>query len=196
MFLHKGSNTARKRTFNFCDTYSLTLLGWNIRMPGLWRLYGINLKQAFMKHFGSILDFTHERNRDIMRVYRERLAEATVIVMPAIFELVAQSPASRFWVSEERAAAVVAAMEAGKPMPRMRSNKREMFGEIYRRYLIMRKDCPGKSAYELVARIVNQPAPKFYLTPRTVGEFIYRIRNGWYDNQYDRYRDCRAACGE
>ena len=157
----------------------------------------LTLKRQFtMKYFGSILDFTRERNADLMRVYRDKLAEASVIVMPVIFELVAQSPASRFWVSEERAAIVISAMVAGKPMPRMRSNKREMFEEIYRRYLVMRKDCPDKSVYELVTKIVNQPAPKFYLTPRTVGEFIYRIKNGWYDNQYDRYRDCQTACGE
>lgn len=149
-----------------------------------------------MKYFGSILDFTKERNADLMRVYRARLAEASIIVMPVIFELVAESPASRFWVSEERAAIVISAMAAGKPMPRMRSNKREMFTEIYRRYLVMREDYPDKSVYELVTKIVNQPAPKFYLTPRTVGEFIYRIKNGWYDNQYDRYKDCRNTCGE
>lgn len=149
-----------------------------------------------MKYFGSILDFTRERNKDLMRVYHEKLAEASIIVMPVIFELVAESPASRFWVSEERAAIVISAMAAGKPMPRMRSNKREMFNEIYRRYLIMRKDCPDKSVYEIVTKIVNQPTPKFYLTPRTVGEFIYRIKNGWYDKQYDRYKDCRTACGE
>lgn len=149
-----------------------------------------------MKYFGSILDFTKQRNADLMRVYRDRLAEASIIVMPVIFQLVADSPASRFWVSEERAAIVISAMAAGKPMPRMRSNKREMFEEIYRRYLLMRKDYPDKSVYELVTKIVNQPAPKFYLTPRTVGEFIYRIKNGWYDNQYDRYRDCHTACGE
>ena len=149
-----------------------------------------------MKYFGSILDFTKQRNADLMRVYRDRLAEASIIVMPVIFQLVADSPASRFWVSEERAAIVISAMAAGKPMPRMRSNKREMFEEIYRRYLLMRKDYPDKSVYELVTKIVNQPAPKFYLTPRTVGEFIYRIKNGWYDNQYDRYRDCRTTRGE
>ena len=149
-----------------------------------------------MKYFGSILDFTKQRNADLMRVYRDRLAEASIIVMPVIFQLVADSPASRFWVSEERAAIVISAMAAGKPMPRMRSNKREMFTEIYRRYLVMREDYPDKSVYELVTKIVNQPAPKFYLTPRTVGEFIYRIKNGWYDKSNDRYKDCRTACGE
>ncbi len=141
-----------------------------------------------MKYFGSIMDFTRQRNDDLMRAFREQLALARFIVMPEIFELVAESPASRFWVSEERAAIVIAAMEAGKPLTRMRRNKREMFEEIYRRYLIERKNNPRKSVYELVTRIVNQPAPKFYLTPRTVGEFIYRIKNGWYDKQFDRYR--------
>lgn len=141
-----------------------------------------------MKYFGSILDFTRERNADLMRAFREQIALARFIVMPEIFELVAESPASRFWVSEERAAIVISAMAAGKPLPRMRSNKREMFEEIYRRFLIERKENPKKSVYELVTKIVNQPAPKFYLTPRTVGEFIYRIKNGWYDKQFDRYR--------
>ena len=149
-----------------------------------------------MKYFGSILEFTWARNIDLMRAYLEKLAEASIIVMPVIFELVAESPASRFWVSEERAAIVISTMAAGKPMPRMRRNKREMFEEIYRRFIIMKQEFPDKSVYELVTNIVNQPAPKFYLTPRTVGEFIYRIKNGWYDNQYDRYRDCRIADGE
>ena len=149
-----------------------------------------------MKYFGSILEFTRARNADLMRAYRETLAEASIIVMPVIFELVAESPASRFWVSEERAAIVISTMAAGKPMPRMRRNKREMFEEIYRRFIIMKQEFPDKSVYELVTNIVNQPAPKFYLTPRTVGDFIYRIKNGWYDNQYDRYRDCRIADGE
>ena len=82
-----------------------------------------------MKHLGCILDFTHERNCDLMRAYRKKIEEANTIVMPVIFELVSQSPASRFWVSEERAAIVISAMAAGKPMPRMRENKREMFEE-------------------------------------------------------------------
>lgn len=141
-----------------------------------------------MKYLGSILDFTKERNADLMRAFREQLALARFIVMPEIFELVAQSPASRFWVSEERAAIVISAMLAGKKLPRMRSNKREMFEEIYRRFLIERKNNPDKSVYELVTGIVSQPAPKFYLTPRTVGEFIYRIKNGWYDKQSTGYR--------
>lgn len=141
-----------------------------------------------MKNIGSILDFTRQRNDDLMRAYRAQLDAARFVVMPKIFELVAASPSSRFWVSEERAAIVISAMLSGKPLQRMRRNKREMFEEIYRRFLIERKNNPEASIYELVSVVVNQPAPKFYLTPRTVGEFIYRIKSGWYDKQFNRNR--------
>lgn len=141
-----------------------------------------------MKYFGSILNFTVERNDDLMRAFRQQLALSRFIVMPEIFEMVSQSPASRFWVSAERAAVVISAMDAGRPLPRMRSNKREMFEEIYRRFLIEREKKPETPIPELVAWVVNQPAPKFYLTPRTVGELIYRIKNGWYDKQFDQYK--------
>lgn len=149
------------------------------------------------KHFGSIMDFTRQRNEDIMRAYREQLALADYIVMPEIFRKVAESPAKRFWVSEERAAVEVSRMLVGKPFSRMRANKREMFKEIFRRYIALRDLHPRKSLPELVSIIVNQPAPRFYLTPRTVGEFVYRINNGWYDKLFDRYRkdiDGESSC--
>ena len=139
------------------------------------------------KNFGSILDFTRQRNEDLMRAYREQLARARFIVMPEIFSLVADSPASRFWVSEERAAVEVSRMLAGKPFSRMRPNKREMFEEIFRRFLIEREKFPEMSLFQLVSRVVTQPAPKFYLAPRTVGEYIYLIKSGWYDSQPKLY---------
>ncbi len=144
-----------------------------------------------MKYFGSIMDFTQQRNNDLLSTYRRCIEEADYIVKPDIFQKVADSPASRFWVSEERAAIVVSAMLAGRSpkFPPTRRLKREMFEEIYRRFLQERKDAPDESVYELVARVINQPAPKFYLTARTVGELIYRIGNGWYDRQHDRYRN-------
>lgn len=134
-----------------------------------------------MKYFGSILDFTHQRNEDLMRVFRLKILEADFIVMTDIFEQVANSPASRFWVSEERAAIVMSDMFKGKCIDRMRPNKREMFEEIFKRVSALRKENPEKSLFELTSIVVNSPAPKFYLTPRSAGELIYRIKNGWYD---------------
>lgn len=129
-----------------------------------------------MKYLGSSAYFTRQRNADLMRVFRQKLAEATVVRMPEIFRQVAESPASRFWVSEERAAIVIAAMEAGRAIPEMIPSKREMFREIYRRYRELRRTHPLMDIIELASIIVNQPAPSFYFTPRSVGEIIYRIR--------------------
>ncbi|MCI6671847.1 MAG: hypothetical protein MSG77_04840 [Prevotella sp.] len=143
-----------------------------------------------VKHYGCILDFTKERNQELLRVYQEKLSEVGYIIMPQIFEQVANSPCSRFWVSEERAAIVISSLLAGKPLLNMRKNKREMFEEIFRRFLAVREKYPEKSIYALAIMVVNQPAPRFYMTPRTVGELIYRIKNGWYDKQFNRYKDC------
>lgn len=144
-----------------------------------------------MKYFGSTVTFTRERNADIMRVFRQKLVEADFIRMDDICRQVAESPSSRFWVSAERAAVVISSMEAGRAVPCLTEMKREMFDEIFRRYKEMRLLRPEESLLDLVAVIVNQPAPKFYFTPRTVREFVRRIRSGW----YDRKQCCLEADG-
>lgn len=140
----------------------------------------------FMKYFGSTVDFTHQRNAEIMRVYRQKIVEADVIRMDDICRQVAESPSSRFWVSEERAAIVISAMEAGRALPCMTGSKREMFAEIFRRYKEMRPLYPDMTIKELAGIIVNQPAPKFYYTPRSVGQFISRMRTGFYDRKKEK----------
>lgn len=138
-----------------------------------------------MKSFGAVLEFTRERNDALLRAYRIQLRKAHYIVMADIFQKVADSPAPRFWVSEERAAIVISAMVAGRPLPPMRECKRQMFQEIYARYLQARSHDPDTPLSLLVADIVNQPAPHFYLTPRTIAQLIYHINknNRKYEKQ-------------
>ena len=118
------------------------------------------------KHFGSIMDFTRQRNDDIMRAYREQLALANYIIMPEIFKKVAESPARRFWVSEERAAVEVSRMLVGKPFSRMRTNKREMFKEIFRRYIALRDLHPDKSYLSILSLALSE---SLYIVLRMVG---------------------------
>lgn len=136
-----------------------------------------------MKNFGSILEFTHERNADLMRAYRELIASAGSILLRNIFESISDSPASRFWVSDERAAIVISAMLAGRKLPKMRPNKKEMFDEIFRRFLILRNQKPELGFHDIIHVVIRQPAPKFYLTPQTVKEYFFRIKKGFYDNR-------------
>ena len=95
--------------------------------------------------------------------------------------MMSETPARRFWVSEGRAAIVISMMESGKRLPNMRPTKLKMFNEIHRRYKELRAREPGKSLASLVAEIVMQPAPEYYLTPGTIKEFIFRIKKGKYE---------------
>lgn len=131
-----------------------------------------------MKYFGSAMEFVRQRDRALLDAFNRILSSGD---KPSVNEAclrVAQSPSPRFWVSPERATIVVGAMLAGRPMPRMRQSKRDMFNEIFSRFNAMRAAAPGISIYDAVSVIINQPAPSFYLSARTVALFVYRaIRN-------------------
>lgn len=84
--------------------------------------------------------------------------------------------------------AVVTALMKGKlVLNAMRPTKREMFQEIYSRVLVLQKEFPDKSLFEVVMKSVNSPAPKFYMTPRSAMETIYKIKKGFYEHQQRRY---------
>lgn len=125
-----------------------------------------------MKKIGSKLEFGAERLADLRRAYRRCIADCDRIVLDEVFRRISEMPAERFWVSEERAAHVVNAMAAGRPLPRMRENKREMFAEIYARFAAMKAAEPSRTTIDIVSEIVNGPAPRFYLTPMTIAQFM------------------------
>ena len=129
-----------------------------------------------MKKPGASFEYERERDDDLLRVYRDAIHAADHIRMPDILDAVVNSPSCRFWVSEERAAVVVARMMKGDTNMHMRPMKREMFAEILRRVLQMRKDNPDMPISMLVFHVVRQPAPRFYLTPGSAKVILSRIR--------------------
>lgn len=136
-----------------------------------------------MKSFGSVLAFTRERNAALLMAYREQINAAGYIRLNEIGEKIVNSPSPRFWVSEERAAAVVSAIMRGKPvLEAMRPTKREMFAEIHRRVVALKKEHPDWRLCQLVFKVVNSPAPKFYMEASSALQRLFKIRNGWYDN--------------
>ena len=143
-------------------------------------MYGRN----WMKYRGCILEFTDERNKELMRAFREVISMRDFIDISEVSEAIVNMPCSRFWVSEERAMVVIAALIKGKPiLETMRPAKREMFSEIYSRVMERRKELPGAPMFELVVKVVNSPAPKFYMRPRCAMEIIYKIKKGFYNER-------------
>jgi hypothetical protein len=136
-----------------------------------------------MKYFGSVLEFTHERNTDLLRAFRVQMLQARHIRMTDIFSRVVQMPSSRFWVSEERAAIVVSSMLHGRPLTGMRESKKRMFREIYRRVVILRAADARRPLSDIVSEVIHQPAPSFYMSPGSAKEIIYRIKRGYYNDK-------------
>lgn len=123
-----------------------------------------------------------------MTAFRETIAKSEYIDITEISEIIVNMPCSRFWVSEERALTIVAALLKGKNiLHTMRPSKREMFTEIYNRVVVLKKHRPDAPLLDLVAKVVNSPAPKFYMKPRCAMEIIYKIKKGFYDKQKRRY---------
>ena len=133
-----------------------------------------------MKPHGSHYEYEDQRNDNLMEVYHEIIVKANHVRMPDVYEKVANSPSRRFWVSEERATIVVSSMMRGDKLKRMRPLKQQMYNEIYRRVIVLRKQKPNLPISQLVAQVVEQPAPKFYLTPGSTKVLICKIRKEWY----------------
>lgn len=133
-----------------------------------------------MKRIGCCFEYERERNEDLLRAYRECMGKAAA---KDLFQTVVNMPSRRFWVSPERATIVVCSMIKGKGQTNMLKNKKEMYQEIYRRVLELKRQNPNTSIYDLVIQVVDSPAPKFYLTPKSARVIIYKIRRHWYDSK-------------
>ena len=134
-----------------------------------------------MKHPGCISHFSSMRNRELMRAFRRAMAGAHHIVLPEVCKTAANTPCSRFWVSEERALFVVSSMLKGQyVLDNMKPLKCEMYLEIYKRTLALRTEQPDLSLSDAVFFSVNSPAPKFYMTPQSVLQIVWRIKIGHY----------------
>lgn len=147
-----------------------------------------------MKSFGAVLAFTHERNKALIDAFRKYAEESEYINLKEIGHKIVNSPAPRFWVSEERATMVVSRILRGKPvLDTMRPTKRQMFEEIYRRVVRLQMEKPDCPLCHLVCLVVNSPAPKFYMEASSALERLFKIRNGWYDISAAKERNVKFA---
>lgn len=144
-----------------------------------------------MKYHGCNFEYADERNNDIMRAYQQEIAQCDKIYLPRIYDKVVNMPSKRFWVSSERAAIVVSSMMRGDDLMNMHPMKREMFQEIYRRVMKLKEQYPTMSISELALKVVQEPAPKFYLTAGSARVIIYRIKKQWYKK---RSQELRRLC--
>lgn len=138
------------------------------------------------KIVGSTLEYTEERITALMEEYDRYIASCEYIRMSEVFDHIVNQPCRRFWVSNIRAAVVVARMLKGCKLKNMRPSKKEMFQEIFRRVCKMKEQFPSMPLFQLVAEVVAQPAPKFYLTASSAKIMVYKAKKEWYARKRQR----------
>lgn len=136
-----------------------------------------------MKTIGAICEYSTERDNDLMNVYHEYISGCNQIRLDKVWEYIAQCPARRFYVSEERAATVVSQIMQGQSIANMRKGKQEMFMEIHRKVVELMSTNPKLSVLNACVEVVNSPAPKFYMTPRSIRVIIYKAKKKWYSKR-------------
>lgn len=129
-----------------------------------------------MKKKGSKSEFAGQRNSELEAAFRRIAAMRHVTTTDEIFRRVAASPASRFWVSEQRAAEVIGRMLKGDRLDTMRPKRREMFLKILELVLEYRRAHPVATISSAAWYAVNSPAPEFYITPESARVIFCRSR--------------------
>lgn len=90
-----------------------------------------------------------------------------------VLEYAAKTQAPRFYTTFENARRFVSLLERGKKLPITNPYKLEMYKELHRRYKEAKTEdlCP---AYAILEKIIEEPAPSFYISPYTISKIIYK----------------------
>ena len=80
--------------------------------------------------------------------------------------------APRFYVSYENARRYVSKIDRGKPLGLKNKNTILMYEELYRRYKEY-KEKTGFVGYQILAKILQEKAPSYYIGLKTFREIIY-----------------------
>ena len=129
-----------------------------------------------MRHKGSRNEYSDERDRDLLAVFRRTIEGCKHINLYDVVETVVNSPAKRFYVSEYRARNVIKRMFNKKPLYNISPTRMEMYEEIFKRVKEARKKMPHEPLLIVIEEVLAQPAPKFYLTQKSGVTILHRIQ--------------------
>lgn len=127
-----------------------------------------------MRKKGNTLEFATERRAELVAAIRAEVAGNDRFDLLLACRRAVMRPASRFWVSEERAAHVLGAMARGNGVGcNARLPKMRMYEEIRRRVEELRQSREGESLVGLVREVVYGPAPEHYISAVSAMNMYY-----------------------
>lgn len=81
--------------------------------------------------------------------------------------------APRFFITYDNARRIISLMHRGKKLPISNENKVEMYKEIYRRYIEYKSEM-NISGYHILEKIIEEPAPSYYVNLETMKGIVYK----------------------
>lgn len=107
------------------------------------------------------------------KIVQNNNAEGRIMSRAEICKIIADSPAPRLYISPERARRLTFNFDKYRaPDNSHKHGKAAMHAEFYRRYLELPKELRSITNIE---RIIEQPAPSFYLSPHRIYKLLYKI---------------------
>jgi hypothetical protein len=118
------------------------------------------------------------RKKDVIATFFETMKETRktnpLATQNEIIEVAVKSEAPRFYVTFENARRYISLMMRKKRLPLVNKNKMEMYKEIYNRYLKRIKETRNHYRYVILEKIIEEPAPSFYLDEETFRGIVYK----------------------
>lgn len=140
-----------------------------------------------MRHKGDTNEYKRQQDSEVMAAYRRIFGiYGGVVGVRRLYELTAFAPASRFFVSGLRASRVIKLMERGEASAKMRGARLRMYSEIHYRVRRLLFESPGMTLSQAVAKVVCQPAPEMYISPRQISAIIDKERLRCYETRRQR----------
>lgn len=113
-----------------------------------------------------------------MAAYRRVIGSNDVLSNSEYYHKIVNTPTSRFFISLQRAYMMLVNVRKNIlvldkiSMPL----KREMYKEIYRRFIVRRKYDDVSSDKEILSKVINSQAPRFYISARSAELLINNLR--------------------
>lgn len=102
-------------------------------------------------------------------IVRDNEKKGVFMTRLQICELISKSPAPRLYITPEQARRLMYNYERYKAKKYSVSGKHE---EFYRRYVLLPAN---QRTYSNISRIIEQPAPSFYLSASYINRILYNI---------------------
>lgn len=120
-----------------------------------------------------------QRDRALFETYTRALQERHFASPGEAINYVRKHPAPRFYIDGNFCAIIIGRMLKGQPTGLKGKQRERKFKELFRLYLIEaeKPENKGMPKREICSRIVEMPAPEFYLNYRATNGILTAQRN-------------------